>query len=378
MPHTLITVAGLGGGVLDDEIVESVRRKSKTELEVVTPHYPKGHATEQRADLLRDAILKANKGREDDPDHSIVIYAVSAGGFIARYALARLVHEGVNHRVKTFVARDSPILGALVPMAFQALVRYMPDYVDQGTKDTVSMPLAKELLMYYLPKKPNTTNKGGRKSLSFPLQPDPARVKVLKRLRNWEKNGPWLGDIHCIGISNGSNQKTFSQGIFLNFEKGFIPTPYGKFQLCQLGGYIRPKIIELEYLRLGKYERNLPKIVQGQSKVDVTISGKHVAWENAPGSFSGFAKNVGVQVQKALTKFPCIYKNDVVYQHPESFIPTASALGINHASPTWIVNKTEKQILKASLFDEIRLQKTNRKHGEPNKAFIVPRILKGF
>lgn len=51
-----------------------------------------------------------------------MLWGVSMGGLIIRYALTKMEHDGTDHRVERYISFDSPHLGANVPLGFQQML----------------------------------------------------------------------------------------------------------------------------------------------------------------------------------------------------------------------------------------------------------------
>jgi hypothetical protein len=86
----------------------------------------------------------------------LVIVGPSMGGLIARYALAYMEENGLEHDTRLYISVDSPHLGANIPVSLQYLINYLA--VEQGifeaqlaVDQVLNSPAAKEMLMdHYL------------------------------------------------------------------------------------------------------------------------------------------------------------------------------------------------------------------------------------
>jgi hypothetical protein len=86
----------------------------------------------------------------------LVVVGPSMGGLIARYALAYMELNELEHDTRLFISMDSPHLGANIPISLQYLVNYLA--VEQGIFEAqlavdhiLNSPAAKEMLLdHYL------------------------------------------------------------------------------------------------------------------------------------------------------------------------------------------------------------------------------------
>ena len=63
--------------------------------------------------------------------HRIDVLGVSMGGLIIRYALAKMEHIGIDHRVEHYISFDSPHRGANIPLGIQQMIdTYLGPTVD--------------------------------------------------------------------------------------------------------------------------------------------------------------------------------------------------------------------------------------------------------
>ncbi|MFJ9610766.1 hypothetical protein ACIRS1_30940 [Kitasatospora sp. NPDC101176] len=85
---------------------------------------------ERSASLLDNARAAAACIRracaESLGDGALTVGGFSMGGLVTRHALARLEHEGVDHRTALYFSYDSPHRGAVVPVGLQAFAHFIP------------------------------------------------------------------------------------------------------------------------------------------------------------------------------------------------------------------------------------------------------------
>jgi len=75
---------------------------------------------EHNAELLIKLIKEINqKVADNGSKNRIIVGGVSMGGLIAKYALAKMEHDGEDHKADRFITFDSPHRGANVPLGYQ-------------------------------------------------------------------------------------------------------------------------------------------------------------------------------------------------------------------------------------------------------------------
>ncbi|MFH1754961.1 MAG: hypothetical protein ABIA59_04590, partial [Candidatus Latescibacterota bacterium] len=86
-----------------------------------------------------------------DPTLTIAVAGASMGGLCARYALAYMETQGLEHRVRNFISFDAPHLGANIPLG----VQYWLDFFSGLSGAAADMlgrlnrPAARQLLIYH-------------------------------------------------------------------------------------------------------------------------------------------------------------------------------------------------------------------------------------
>ncbi len=96
----------------------------------------------------------------------IVVIGPSMGGLITRFALRKMEQDGLNHNVRNWIAFDSPMKGADIPLGLQHWVRFFAEEADvesaQEALTALSGPAAKQMLVYhYTGTSGNTANNNG-------------------------------------------------------------------------------------------------------------------------------------------------------------------------------------------------------------------------
>ncbi len=386
MKKILVTLPGEGGGTLDDSVVDEIREKVP-DIVIEKPAFGYDQPIDERGRQLAALIEELSA----DPQAAIIVYAVSAGGLVGRYALSSLIHAGKPHQVIRFITRDSPMLGAIVPLCFQFLVRFLGIFVSDDVKEHLAKKTSKQLLIYYHETEATATSGSAERGITvtYTAGPHPLRTQLIRELDTFEAGQPWLLGIHTIGISNGSTKNNFEKQQFVDM-KVYSETWLGKVQyvtfvLKRLTNNATTCVIDFGLPAWVR--RFLPKPYNELASLNVSIRGPYEQWENAPGGHNSLAESNGKLIRSVAAKICLIIdrsvpvvnvKSSTDLNYPNCFIPTVSALGLRDKAPMWIKDKSESEILAASMFDEIRYQAKNESHGHTNKDFIVEKILEGF
>ncbi len=99
---------------------------------------------------LIDLINNEKVGEEE-----LVILGPSMGGLIARYALAYMEQNSLQHETRLYISFDAPHLGANIPISLQYLINYLAEAFNNAAAqsivdDVLNSPAAKEMLIDHL------------------------------------------------------------------------------------------------------------------------------------------------------------------------------------------------------------------------------------
>ena len=108
---------------------------------------------QRNAMVLVETIQQINDQKVGNEE--LVILGPSMGGLIARYALAYMEENNIEHETRLYISFDSPHLGANIPISLQYLINYLAvqtgDPLAQALIDDVlGSPAAKEMLIDHL------------------------------------------------------------------------------------------------------------------------------------------------------------------------------------------------------------------------------------
>ena len=151
--------------------------------------------------------LKLVHSMKNDPSIRSATMGLSRGGVVARYALAKMEEQGVEHNVSLFISYDSPQRGANISSLFQDLVfnGSNPSPDTQVLINQLKSQAVRELLIDHLDNKDGTSSDY---HLIFYSE-----LKALNSLRGYPVN------LRKVAWSNGSwVAPTFNGSTFVRVE----------------------------------------------------------------------------------------------------------------------------------------------------------------
>lgn len=88
-------------------------------------------------------------------NEELVVLGPSMGGLIARYALAYMEQNALEHETRLYISFDSPHRGANIPISLQYLINYLAQSLGDPSgqaivEDVLNSPAAKEMLIDHL------------------------------------------------------------------------------------------------------------------------------------------------------------------------------------------------------------------------------------
>ncbi len=125
---------------------------------------------QRNAMVLIALIQEINAQKQGDEE--LVVLGPSMGGLIARYALAYMEDNSLEHETRLYISFDSPHRGANIPISLQYLINYFAQQVGDPTAiavvdDLLNSPAAKEMLIDHLL---------GHLLLGSPFEQDPTKL----------------------------------------------------------------------------------------------------------------------------------------------------------------------------------------------------------
>jgi hypothetical protein len=202
---------------------------------------------------------------ELDSHRDIAIVGASMGGLCARYALAYMETNAIDHRVRTFIAFDSPQNGANIPLGVQYWLDFFKDLsVDaEFLLSRLDTPAARQLLVYHHTTPPGATG-----------QSDPLRAQLDSDLAAL---GDYPANVRNVAVANGSGTQT-GQG-FAAGEK-IIDYEYSSFLVDIVGNVWAVPDGPNQTI----FDGLINIILLPPDELTVSVSGT-VAYDNAPGGW---------------------------------------------------------------------------------------------
>jgi hypothetical protein len=166
---------------------------------------------ENTIDLRANAQLSASLIQEinqlKQTDNELVVMGRSGGGLIARYALAYLEQQNINHETRLLLTIDAPHEGANIPLGLQHFLQVCTTQaeiailistlgiwsIDDLLSSTLNSKYSKQIL-YYHHKSTNTRGKQAKPSQDY--------IDFFNSLNN--QNGGYPTKLKKVAISNGS------------------------------------------------------------------------------------------------------------------------------------------------------------------------------
>ncbi|MBS1687746.1 MAG: T9SS type A sorting domain-containing protein [Bacteroidetes bacterium] len=158
-----------------------------------------GDYIQKNAFLLVELINKINQNKTNN--EKLTVTGFSMGGLVARYALAYMESNGMDHDTKLFISYDAPQKGAVIPASIQALAYTFSGLspLSPQLQDALNQffcPAAKQMLKYRL-----TGYNYPSPPTILPINPDYKAFQV--ELNSLDCNG-FPQYCRSIGISLGS------------------------------------------------------------------------------------------------------------------------------------------------------------------------------
>ncbi|MER5787741.1 alpha/beta fold hydrolase [Streptomyces sp. NPDC001980] len=163
--------------------VSELRRRGRTL--VLVGFDERSESIVRNAETMMAAIMRTIAEQLDDT--RLLVGGFSMGGIVARYALAKMELQRMDHRVSCYVSFDSPHRGAWVPIGLQAFAHYLAQ-VDDTYLRQISSPASQQMLWRYLD------------GVNGTPQESPLRTEFKEQL---QKVGGWPRIPRLMGVSSG-------------------------------------------------------------------------------------------------------------------------------------------------------------------------------
>jgi hypothetical protein len=335
-------------------------------------------------------------------NNELIVMGRSGGGLIARYALAYLEHNNINHQTRLLLTIDAPHQGANIPLGFQHFLDFATsNSVVKGIlgvaglimktdllEATINSVYARQLLYYhYLQTANGRANPSSHRNTFF---------SHLNSLGGHPKN--LMNVAISTGSRNGANQGFGFNDQLLAWNKpNFLPSRCVTMRLS-FGVRALPNntnahpifgtVMEVRFPIIPcVFNTNWATIVSIGTRVNNTLP-----YDNAPGGNAGWHRlDVDPFLSTGLNDIVTYFTGISVERNFTCFVPVISALDLNrNILPTpsgglfYNVNSglaTNSNIVRVnnlfynlsppnvSSFDIIYVAPTNQKHGESHREW---------
>jgi hypothetical protein len=126
--------------------VSELRRRGRTLILVGFDE--RSESILRNAETMTAAILRTVA--EQIGDARLLVGGFSMGGIVARYALAHMEAQRIDHRTAVYVSFDSPHRGAWVPIGLQAFAHYLAQSGNDTYLRQISSPASQQMLWRHL------------------------------------------------------------------------------------------------------------------------------------------------------------------------------------------------------------------------------------
>ncbi|GLR16488.1 hypothetical protein GCM10007940_11030 [Portibacter lacus] len=285
-------------------------------------------------------VINGSTYRDRKTEMSIIV-GPSMGGLITRYALAKLEEDDIPHFTKSWVAFDSPMKGAYIPISVQYAVEFMYDWTF-GLKEAIAeakvkleSTAAQQILLSHFDSYASTIHNTFYNTMLYLGYPN-----LVKR----------------YAITNGGKNRMFPSTPVGNYENILFRL---KFQALPLmyGNSMHNTNSSTSY-----------RLFRGQGSWGATDKyvNNNIAYDGAVGGYNTalYAVN-GDNASNALEKDP---DNSANFRYMKAtFIPTPSALGFE-VTPGNVFDSWEDFSVSSSPFDEFFGMEDNEEHVNISQA----------
>jgi len=287
---------------------------------------------QRNALMMVELIQQIQAAQVDDQD--LVVIGASMGGLVARYALAYMETEGMDHRTRAFISFDGPHNGANIPLGLQYWLQlFQIESTDAAyLLSRLDTPASRQMLLYHHTDPPGATG-----------QHDALRDDFLADIATL---GDYPATPRKVAVANGSGHMA-NQG-FAPGEQ-LISYEYSSFLVDIIGNVWAVPDGTSQLIFDGLIDRIWPL---ADDQLVVTVSGT-LPFDNAPG---------GHRASMAQMDTTAVPYGDIVALHDSHcFIPTISALALDTANPFYDI-AGDPDLLSSTPFDVVYYPVENQEH----------------
>ncbi|GAA1081995.1 esterase/lipase family protein [Nocardiopsis metallicus] len=311
--------AGLERG--DYAFVTGLRRRG---YDLVLVGYDERSASILRnAETFTAAVLRSTAERLGDT--RLTAGGFSMGGLLARYALAKLEAQRMDHQTGVYLSFDSPHRGAWVPIGLQKFAHFLT--ATPALSEQINSPAARQLLWRHV------------ESVDAEPAEDPMRTEFLAELG---RVGSWPRIPRLIGVANGTGNGT-GNGV-----------PPGEDAVTVIGGWFKGTTLRTQ----AEGDKQLVARLKGQfAEKEVRTTGLP-ALDGVPG---GTLETFGIAGDRLKITGPTEITHRSV-----CFVPSASAVAIGGLDDPYVT--VDALDWERSELDDFQLSDTNEPHAHMSPA----------
>ncbi len=266
------------------------------------------------------------------PNRTIAVAGASMGGLCARYALAYMETNGIEHRVRNYISFDAPHGGANIPLGIQYWLDFFSGLSDSAAQllALLDRPAARQMLVYHYTDPPGVTG-----------EPDPLRAEMLA---DFAAVGEYPQDLRKVAIANGSGSM---------LGQGFAPgDQIIQYEYADILTTIRGNVRAVPDGTAQNIFDGFIRIIILPTSMTVDVSGTK-PYDSAPGGWRGSMADMDA------TEAP--YGDIVALFDHHCFIPTVSALALDTEDLFYNVGG-DPDILSHTPFDMVYYPAANQDH----------------
>lgn len=270
--HNLYAITDTKEGLLD--------ALSNSGFDIIILDFEKNNI-DLRASAQLSAKLIQEVNQLKQADHELIVMGRSGGGLIARYALAYLEQQNINHETRLLLTIDSPNEGANIPLGLQHFLETAVNQVQIATlistfgivsindllSSTLNSKYSKQMLYYHH----SATNTGSKQA-----KPSQDYTTFFSSLNS--QNGGYPTRLKKVAISNGSRTAQ---------NQGFSSSQ-------QLLEWNYPSDLFMATLRISNKVRALPDVGQSCKIMETNVETR---FPILPPLFSPWIKVFGTTVE---------------------------------------------------------------------------------
>ncbi len=331
------------------------------------------------AHLLVELIQKINQYKTPDAEPNVVIGA-SMGGVVARYALAYMEQNNLNHCTRLYASFDAPHKGAYISLGaqywldFLANNRVEPASEAKDRLNQLARPAAKQLLKYNFWQS-NRTNKWAYLPLSLRVLYRPIYLVDGES----QEHVNFFNELNNLGYPQNLKKIAVANGSKLRADQGFQAG--SKLYEMQAFGHVVVAVagLEGEFWDLGGStlcEGEIATVKFGFKKREATTYSNTLSnppvIDRAPGGQRALVQEVKESMDEADLSIMTLNYNTALHSK-QCFIPTISALDVNTTDYFYDVDDGIENETLPTPFDDVYAPNLNTLHVEITDGTITGR-----